>query len=183
MSEFRSRRPKARSVLVAVAVATGVVAGLLLALAPPSGVSYLSDDPEACLNCHVMRPQYESWRASAHAEAVAPAQASELPPPATAPVATAAVCNDCHTPAGLFQKAAAKATSGLGHALALATGRFEEPIRIRPDSAALVELNCARCHAAQAGAADHGGVSRAERECLECHGDAGHADRECDPFC
>lgn len=157
-----------------VAVGIGLLAGVVLA--PPSGVSYLSDDPEACLNCHVMRPQYASWKASAHAEFVAAPSSPDA-------AAAAAVCNDCHTPAGLFRKASAKATSGLAHTLALATGRYEEPIRIRPESEAVAEGNCVRCHPAQAGSADHGGVSRAERECLECHGDAGHADRECDPFC
>ena len=28
------------------------------------GFSYLSSDPQACVNCHIMRPQYDSWQKS-----------------------------------------------------------------------------------------------------------------------
>ena len=42
------------------------------------GLSYFSDDPQACVNCHVMREVFEGWNHSSH-KAVA-------------------VCNDCHIP-------------------------------------------------------------------------------------
>ena len=42
------------------------------------GFSYLSNDPKACVNCHIMRDQYDGWqKASHHANAT---------------------CNDCHVP-------------------------------------------------------------------------------------
>jgi hypothetical protein len=45
------------------------------------GYSYLTNDPAACANCHIMQDHYRAWtRASHHA---------------------VAVCNDCHTPPGL----------------------------------------------------------------------------------
>ena len=30
--------------------------------------SYLSDDPAACINCHIMTPYYQSWNHSSHAQ-------------------------------------------------------------------------------------------------------------------
>jgi len=30
--------------------------------------SYLSADPKACINCHVMNTQYATWQHSSHAE-------------------------------------------------------------------------------------------------------------------
>ena len=41
-------------------------------------VSYMSDNPQACVNCHVMTPVYNSWMHSSHREW--------------------ANCNDCHVP-------------------------------------------------------------------------------------
>ncbi len=45
------------------------------------GHSYLTNDPEACANCHVMTDHYAAWTKSSHR--------------------AVAVCNDCHTPPGL----------------------------------------------------------------------------------
>ncbi|MFX3828794.1 NapC/NirT family cytochrome c, partial [Streptococcus suis] len=52
------------------------------------GFSYLSNDPKACVNCHIMREQYDGWSRSSH-HAVA-------------------TCNDCHTPHALIPKYASK---------------------------------------------------------------------------
>ena len=30
------------------------------------GFSYLSNNPEACVNCHVMQDQYDSWQKGTH---------------------------------------------------------------------------------------------------------------------
>ncbi|MBI3025666.1 MAG: NapC/NirT family cytochrome c [Candidatus Tectomicrobia bacterium] len=48
------------------------------------GASYLTNDPAACANCHIMSEQYSGWLASSHR--------------------AVAVCNDCHTPPGLAAK-------------------------------------------------------------------------------
>ena len=42
------------------------------------GYSYLSSDPEACANCHIMDEHFSAWLKSSHARA--------------------ATCNDCHMP-------------------------------------------------------------------------------------
>jgi cytochrome c nitrite reductase small subunit len=58
--------------------------------------SYLSDDPEACINCHIMIPQYATWRHSSHGRDT--------------------VCNDCHVPQdSVFAKYYFKAKDGLRH--------------------------------------------------------------------
>ena len=48
------------------------------------GSSYLTNDPSACANCHVMRAEYDGWIKSSHHDV--------------------AVCNDCHTPHDLVGK-------------------------------------------------------------------------------
>ncbi len=48
------------------------------------GYSYLTNDPAACANCHVMRDHYNAWMKGSHR--------------------AVAMCNDCHTPPGLVSK-------------------------------------------------------------------------------
>ena len=77
------------------------------------GLSYLSNDPRACVNCHVMRDVYDGWSHGSH-KAVAD-------------------CNDCHTPHNLLvAKYAVKALDGFKHSAAFTLGGFPEPIRITP---------------------------------------------------
>lgn len=141
----------------AAVAAAAVVVGLgLFTFVHADGASYLTDAPEACVNCHVMRPQYAAWQKSSHG--------------------AVAVCNDCHTPAPLAAKLATKASSGLAHAFAFTTGRFPDTIRIKPASVGIAQANCRRCHAEIADSMAHGGAPREERDCLFCHAAVGHAD-------
>ena len=48
------------------------------------GLSYLSNDPKACVNCHIMRDEYEGWQKASHH--------------------AAATCNDCHVPHDIIGK-------------------------------------------------------------------------------
>lgn len=91
------------------------------------GTAYLSDDPEVCVSCHIMREQYDGWRHGSH-HAVA-------------------VCNDCHLPRdSLVGKLYVKALNGWNHSKAFTLQNFPEPIRIKPDNAVVLEQNCLRCH-------------------------------------
>ena len=56
------------------------------------GYSYLSNDPVACVNCHIMREQFDSWMGSSHRNV--------------------AVCNDCHIPHTFPPKYLVKADNG-----------------------------------------------------------------------
>jgi hypothetical protein len=49
----------------------GVALGLLIGLGGytfiySKGYSYLTNNPAACANCHVMRAQYDAWLKSSH---------------------------------------------------------------------------------------------------------------------
>ena len=127
------------------------------------GASYLTNDPKACANCHVMQDYFDAWVKSSHR--------------------SAAACNDCHTPPGLIAKYATKASNGFWHSFAFTSGRFPDPLRIKPHNYAIAETACQKCHldivqaiegphvAAQASVARANG---AQLDCIRCHGAVGH---------
>jgi formate-dependent nitrite reductase cytochrome c552 subunit len=52
-------------------IANGVAFGMVLGIGGYTfvyarGGSYLTNDPQACANCHVMREQFEDWQWSSH---------------------------------------------------------------------------------------------------------------------
>ncbi|HVR70151.1 MAG TPA: cytochrome c nitrite reductase small subunit [Vicinamibacteria bacterium] len=135
-----------------VALTIGLAAGLGgYTFVYARGGSYLTNDPAACANCHVMEDYYRAWLVSSHR--------------------AVAVCNDCHTPHGLVPKYATKASNGFWHSFAFTTGRFPEPLQITPRNRRIAESSCYGCHAAVVEAiAPHGqGLS-----CVRCHGAVGH---------
>lgn len=154
---FRKPLPGIRLVLIAA----GCLGGLLLGMGAYTfhlgkGMSYFSNDPQACVNCHVMNDHYASWTKSSH-HAVA-------------------TCNDCHLPEGFFNKWVAKGIHGWNHSKAFTTGVFDEPIRSKPRSFQDLQNNCVRCHGELAG---HIGVSQGPAEgevfsCTRCHGNVAH---------
>jgi cytochrome c nitrite reductase small subunit len=140
--------------LVAAAL-TGLVIGVgLFTLDYAKGASYLTDSPEACANCHVMSEQYSSWLKGSHR--------------------SAAVCNDCHTPAGFAAKYATKAKNGLLHSAAFTANRFPEVIQIKPGNREVAEQACQKCHeqitSGMRVTRSHANVPA----CLHCHARAGH---------
>jgi cytochrome c nitrite reductase small subunit len=118
------------------------------------GASYLTNEPSACNNCHVMRDVYDAWQKSPHH--------------------AAAVCNDCHTPASFFGKYLAKAVNGYHHSLAFTKGDFPEPIRIGARNRAVTEAQCRHCHAELAAAIEGPQGDREPIACLGCHQSVGH---------
>ncbi len=118
------------------------------------GASYLGDDPAACANCHVMKETFASWERSSH-HAVA-------------------VCNDCHTPPGIFSKYVEKAKAGLFDSVAFTSGRYAYPIEISAKSARLAEHACRKCHAAFLASVDRTHAEADEMSCVSCHRSAGH---------
>ncbi len=118
------------------------------------GASYLGDDPAACANCHVMKETFASWEKSSH-HAVA-------------------VCNDCHTPPGLFSKYAEKTRAGLFDSVAFTSGRYSDPITISEKSVRIAERACRKCHAAFLASVDRTHADSDEMSCVSCHRSAGH---------
>lgn len=148
---------KATDVAIVVACAlVGIAVGLGgYTFAYARGWSYLTDDPRACANCHVMNEQYDGWLKASHR--------------------SVAACNDCHTPHDLMGKYYTKARNGFWHSFYFTTQRFHEPIAIGASSRAVAEDNCRRCHASivQAmGTAAHAGAPALS--CIRCHSSVGH---------
>lgn len=119
------------------------------------GFSYLSTDPRACVNCHVMNPQYDGWLKSGHRHT--------------------ATCVDCHLPAHGLAKWVAKADHGFRHSAAFTLQNFKEPIEITPHDRLLVQENCVRCHGDFVHAVFvNPGRPEDELDCMHCHAGAGH---------
>jgi cytochrome c nitrite reductase small subunit len=117
------------------------------------GTSYFSTDPRACVNCHVMQPQYDSWTHSSH-HAVAG-------------------CVDCHLPHDFAPKYIAKADNGLRHSWAFTFQNFHEPIQIIDRNSRILQNNCVRCHGPLA---HEMLVVNADEalSCVHCHAQVGH---------
>src|SRR5687768_9185592 len=114
-----------------VPIVLTAILGMLMAVAGYTfiyarGYSYVTNDPAACANCHVMQDHYRAWMKSSHR--------------------AVAVCNDCHTPPGLVPKYLTKAENGFNHSLAFTTGRFPEPLRITARNRDVTERACRKCH-------------------------------------
>jgi cytochrome c nitrite reductase small subunit len=138
-------------------VTIGIAVGIgLFTFSYAKGWSYMTDDPAACANCHIMRDQYDGWIKSSHR--------------------SVAVCNDCHTPAGFFGKYSTKVRNGFWHSYYFTTGRFKEPIEITSRSREIAEAACRKCHqeittAIDAHAEQQGGE---QISCIRCHRTVGH---------
>ena len=162
----RRRRPNVLQRLVArFGVFPLVLAGLLGMLGGlgaftfgyGQGHSYLSNDPKACVNCHVMEEQYDSWQNSSHAHV--------------------AVCNDCHLPHNFVGKWVVKGDNGFFHSLAFTLENFHEPIQIKPRNRRVTQNACIHCHEdlVQSMLPVHAGGDMLN--CATCHADVGHAGR------
>jgi cytochrome c nitrite reductase small subunit len=145
-----------RSLLLGLGALLGAALGLgLFTVAYSKALSYASDEPEACANCHIMQAQYDGWQKGPHH--------------------AAATCNGCHTPHDFVGKWFSKSLNGFRHSKAFTLQDFHEPIRITPRNAAALEANCLRCHGDFEIARDAEGRSA---ECVHCHRGVGHGSGE-----
>ncbi len=145
-----------------VIILLGALLGLFAyTLKVSNAISYLSDAPETCINCHVMIPEYASWNHSSHRNH--------------------ASCNDCHVPHdNVIRKYAFKAQDGMRHATFF-TFRWEpEVIRIKEAGKEAVQENCIRCHAFVNENITAGTVTLKDvhtdngKLCWECHREVPH---------
>jgi len=143
-------------------IATAVVLGMLSGVGAftfgyGEGASYMSNDPAACRNCHIMQDHYDAWMNSSHRHV--------------------AVCNDCHLPSNFVGKWVTKSDNGFFHSLAFTTGQFHEPIQIKPRNARVTQNACLHCHGDLVNhmmPAERGGDMLS---CVHCHSDVGHRHR------
>jgi cytochrome c nitrite reductase small subunit len=135
--------------------AFGIALGLgLYTVRYAEALAYLSDDPRACVNCHIMRDQFEGWSKGPHA--------------------AVATCNDCHTPHDFVGKYLSKGLNGYHHSRAFTLQDFHEPILIKERNARVLQASCVGCHG-ELVAELH--AARGEREdvrCVSCHRSVGH---------
>ncbi|WP_163338818.1 cytochrome c nitrite reductase small subunit [Desulfopila sp. IMCC35008] len=126
-------------------------------------LSYLSTDPKACINCHVMNTQYATWQHSSHGRS--------------------ATCVECHLPRDtVLNKYMAKARDGWNHSVAFTMNSYGQNLIISEDGANRVQANCISCHARLTKVIvsnaekyhDFTGTTQAERKCWECHRDVPH---------
>ena len=119
------------------------------------GLSYFSTDPRACVNCHIMQSQYNSWQKASHH--------------------TVATCVDCHLPHGFIEKYLAKGKNGYFHSKGFTLQDFHEPIRITSGNLEVLQDNCIDCHSGIV----HGLMYTEYNEeisCVHCHRNVGHGE-------
>ncbi len=155
----RRARLRLRVLPLLIAGIAGVFCGIgVFTFGYGKGGSYLSNNPEACANCHVMQDHFDSWQKSSHHHV--------------------AVCNDCHLQHDPVGKWVTKADNGFFHSLAFTTGDFPEPIQIKARNRRVTQNACLHCHADYVNhmlPVEPGGEMQF---CVHCHGDVGHAGRE-----
>ena len=145
---------------VPVIIILGALTGLAFFLLKISNAtSYLSDDPRACINCHIMTPQYATWSHSAHRSITD--------------------CNACHVPHDSFiRKYYFKASDGLRHSAIFTLRKEPQAIYIREAGKKVVQENCLRCHASLfsdgPGRPYEAMAERRDRQCLDCHRNTPH---------
>ena len=136
----------------------GVLAGVgLFTFDYAEGFSYMSNDPEVCINCHIMESQYDSWLKASHHGV--------------------ARCVDCHLPHDLVNKYVAKMENGYHHSKGFTLQDFHEPIMIKEKNSRILQANCLRCHEDMV----HNLVMSARSEensiqCVHCHPSVGHGE-------
>ena len=149
-----TRKPGRLAAGIALAALSGVVAGIGgFTFVYANGASYMTNDPAACANCHVMSDHYAAWTKSSH-HAVA-------------------TCNDCHAPHDSFGKYWTKARNGFNHSWAFTMENFHEPIRITPINRSITEGACRYCHQDVVHAIDPV-EQRESMSCIRCHSNVGH---------
>jgi len=141
----------------------GIVIGIPLGIGGftfeyAEGLSYLSADPKACVNCHIMQPQYDSWLKASHHDV--------------------AVCVDCHLPHDFIGKYSAKAENGYYHSRGFTFQNFHEPIVIRDKNSRILQENCLACHEQMVYDLVPGATFDLEVvRCVHCHLSVGHGER------
>lgn len=163
---------RSRRLAFAAGIGTGLVLGVgVFTFGYARGYSYLTNDPAACANCHIMTEHFSAWIKSSHRHV--------------------AVCNDCHTPHDLIGKYVTKARNGFWHSFYFTVGRYPDPLRVTPRNRQVTEGACRHCHGEIVDAIDpvpneesrrrgHTDTARVASlpyetgSCIRCHAYVGH---------
>jgi cytochrome c nitrite reductase small subunit len=155
------KKPRARQTKLTMLLATiiALVIGAVVGLGGytfvyAKGASYMTDNPAACANCHVMQEKLDGWVKASHR--------------------SVATCNDCHTPPGTVAKYLTKADHGFFHSLAFTTNRFHEPIEMKERSRRVTEKACRKCHQDVVHDIEAMTPRGETLSCIRCHPSVGH---------
>lgn len=137
---------------LAVVLAVGGVLGLgAYTFIYGKGYSYLIDDPKVCLNCHVMRDNFDTWTVATH---------------------RTVSCNQCHVPHSFLGKYVSELRNGWNHSYAF-TFKDVQTIRITRYNQRALQGNCEGCHERMIVNIQPHGAERV-KFCFECHRGVGH---------
>lgn len=146
---------------VPVIILLGTITGLgFYILNISNAVSYLSDEPRTCVNCHVMAPQFATWERGSHGRVT--------------------TCNDCHVPQdNVVEKMLFKGSDGLRHATMFTLRMEPQVIKIKDAGKRVVQENCIRCHTNNVHpvalrAINQKGITDDDRYCWDCHRETPH---------
>ncbi len=146
-----------------VIIMYSAIAGLALTIFYISNaLSYLSNDPVACVNCHIMSPEYSTWFHSSHGRNT--------------------ICNDCHVPHdNIFREYYFHSSDGLRHSF-MFTFRLEpQVIHIKDAGKAVVQENCIRCHESTVSETNLSTITLKKARhgegslCIDCHREVPHS--------
>ena len=134
---------------LAVFTMGGVLLGVAVLVTHISrAASYLSDEPEVCINCHVMNSAYATWRLGSHGRVAA--------------------CVDCHLPhQNPVAKLAFKGMDGLRHSYVFTFRLEPQVLELSRGAIPVIQENCLRCHHDQLQMVRLAAVT--ERRCWDCH--------------
>lgn len=132
-----------------------VALGTFMFVAEP--LSYMSSRAATCNNCHVMDAAYENWFHAPHEKVTE--------------------CVDCHLPHdNPFSYWFEKGRTGLHDVYFFSTGQTPDLIRAKPETQAIIQDNCIRCHTNTM--ADILTIAQPfDRYCWDCHRSVAHGPR------
>lgn len=134
--------------LAVFSIAGAALGGVVLVFHISKADSYLRDNPEVCINCHVMNNAYATWRRGSHANV--------------------ARCVDCHLPhVNPVAKLAFKAMDGARHSYVFTFRLEPQVLHLSRGAVPVIQENCLRCHADQLQMVRLAGTT--ERKCWDCH--------------
>lgn len=139
-----------------IAIATFLVA-MGVFVVSTDALAYAGKDAATCANCHVMDAAYENWFHAPHERVTE--------------------CVDCHLPHdNPISYWIEKGRTGAHDVYVFSTGQTPEVIRAKPETKAIIQENCIRCHEDTVESIVMG-PQEFDRFCWDCHRDVAHGQR------
>lgn len=136
----------------------GVLAAVVIMLVAAGIGFYVVYDADSCSNCHIIKPEVETYKQTAHYKA-------------------GVACQKCHTKPGVFNYFI-RNLEGIGNVILYVSGEYERPI-----TAYVGADTCVQCHPKSQLERDqvfgnirvnHTGLREAGYQCLTCHANISH---------